>query len=43
MYNVIGITSFGKFCGLENTPGIYTKVADYAEWIERIVWPDAEQ
>ncbi|KAJ6638554.1 Serine protease snake [Pseudolycoriella hygida] len=38
MYLVIGITSFGKFCGFENSPGIYTRVASYVDWIEKIVW-----
>lgn len=38
MYRVVGITSFGKFCGFENSPGIYTRVASYIEWIEKIVW-----
>lgn len=35
---VIGITSFGITCG-SNTPGIYTRVSEYLEWIEDIVWP----
>ncbi|KAG4067840.1 hypothetical protein HA402_010526 [Bradysia odoriphaga] len=38
MYRVVGITSFGKFCGFENSPGIYTRVASYVDWIEKIVW-----
>uniref|UniRef100_A0A224XEI8 Putative trypsin-like serine protease n=1 Tax=Panstrongylus lignarius TaxID=156445 RepID=A0A224XEI8_9HEMI len=35
----IGITSFGRDCGLPNTPGVYTRVANYIPWIESIVWP----
>jgi len=31
-----GITSYGaKVCAQVNHPGIYTKVADYAKWIEK--------
>ncbi|XP_018324880.1 serine protease snake-like [Agrilus planipennis] len=39
MYNIIGITSVGKFCGFPNAPSIYTKAADYLGWIENMVWP----
>ncbi|KAJ8961845.1 hypothetical protein NQ318_021462 [Aromia moschata] len=43
MYDVVGITSFGKSCGLEkDLPGVYTRVSGYIEWIEGIVWPDEE-
>ncbi|CAK9824499.1 Serine protease snake [Anthophora retusa] len=38
MYNVIGVTSFGKLCG-SITPGVYTRVYNYISWIENIVWP----
>ncbi|KAM3955206.1 LOW QUALITY PROTEIN: serine protease 1 [Aphomia sociella] len=38
MYVVIGVTSFGKACGQAGEPGIYTRVAKYASWIESIVW-----
>ncbi|KAG8302694.1 hypothetical protein J6590_026897 [Homalodisca vitripennis] len=38
MYEVIGITSFGKLCGT-GLPAIYTRVSMYIEWIEDIVWP----
>lgn len=34
----IGITSFGKPCGF-NVPAVYTRVSEYIEWIEKIVWP----
>lgn len=39
MYAIIGITSFGKFCGFKNSPAVYTKVSYYVPWIESIVWP----
>ncbi|GJQ73806.1 hypothetical protein Trydic_g18746 [Trypoxylus dichotomus] len=35
---IIGITSFGKDCGL--VPSVYTKVLPYVLWIEGIVWPN---
>ncbi|XP_015380197.1 PREDICTED: venom protease-like isoform X1 [Diuraphis noxia] len=38
MYTQYGITSFGKFCGDKDTPGIYTRVANYIPWIEKIVF-----
>ncbi|CAH1723029.1 unnamed protein product [Aphis gossypii] len=38
MYTQYGITSFGKFCGDKNTPGVYTRVAKYISWIEKIVF-----
>ncbi|KAK9506532.1 hypothetical protein O3M35_008453 [Rhynocoris fuscipes] len=36
----IGITSFGKECGLPNSPGVYTKISPFVPWIESIVWPN---
>lgn len=35
---VVGIISFGVDCGY-NLPGVYTRVANYREWIESVVWP----
>ncbi len=34
-YIQAGITSYGDFCGLANSPGIYTRVSYYLDWIER--------
>lgn len=39
MYSIIGVTSFGKACGVATIPGVYTRVSNYVEWIESIVWP----
>ncbi|KAI4459992.1 eg:bacr7a4.3 protein-related [Holotrichia oblita] len=41
VYQVVGITSFGKKCTL--VPGVYTKVSNYIPWIENIVWPEVTQ
>ncbi|XP_014612384.1 PREDICTED: serine protease snake-like isoform X2 [Polistes canadensis] len=40
LYQVIGITSFGAGCAIENSPGVYTRVSYYLNWIEDIVWPE---
>ncbi|KAK5649718.1 hypothetical protein RI129_000747 [Pyrocoelia pectoralis] len=40
LFYVVGITSFGKGCGVINTPGVYTRVSNYINWIEDIVWPN---
>ncbi|KAJ8945606.1 hypothetical protein NQ314_009133 [Rhamnusium bicolor] len=37
-FYVIGITSFGKSCGQQNTPAVYTKVSEYVDWIEQNIW-----
>lgn len=39
-YTIVGITSFGKACGLSDSPGVYTRVSNYIKWIESIVWPN---
>ncbi|NP_001166061.1 serine protease 142 precursor [Nasonia vitripennis] len=39
MYDIIGVTSFGKLCG-SVAPGVYSRVYAYLAWIESIVWPN---
>ncbi|XP_075223924.1 serine protease snk-like [Lycorma delicatula] len=36
MQQIIGITSFGKYCG-SSSPAIYIKVASFISWIETII------
>ncbi|XP_062540091.1 serine protease snake-like [Armigeres subalbatus] len=38
LYRIVGVTSFGVSCGT-TVPGVYTKVAAFADWIEQTVWP----
>lgn len=38
LHYVIGITSFGRSCGVANSAGIYTRVSQYIDWIESVVW-----
>ncbi|XP_018562471.1 venom protease-like [Anoplophora glabripennis] len=38
VYSVVGIVSYGSYCG-GKIPGVYTKVSEYIDWIESIVWP----
>lgn len=38
MYSIIGIVSFGKLCGFADTPGVYTNVSSYLDWIEMNTW-----
>lgn len=40
LFQVIGITSFGEGCAFVDTPGVYTRVSHYLNWIEENVWPD---
>jgi secreted trypsin-like serine protease len=39
LFYIMGITSFGKKCGDEGLPAVYTRVSHYLDWIEGIVWP----
>ncbi|XP_077293962.1 serine protease snk-like isoform X2 [Arctopsyche grandis] len=41
LHVVLGVTSFGRFCGFKNSPGVYTRVSEYIEWIEESVWPES--
>lgn len=36
---VEGIVSFGRGCGLENWPAIYTRVASFEDWIRDTIEP----
>nr|APA33880.1 seminal fluid protein [Nilaparvata lugens] len=38
MYCIIGVTSFGLFCGFANSPAIYTRVSYFTPWIVENVW-----
>ena len=35
---VVGLTSLGAACG-GTTPSIYTKVSEYIDWIENVLFP----
>ncbi|CAH2987898.1 unnamed protein product [Chilo suppressalis] len=39
IFNIIGITSFGRKCAESGMPAIYTRVSSYVDWIESVVWP----
>ncbi|XP_063699975.1 serine protease snake-like [Culicoides brevitarsis] len=39
MYQIVGITSFGKGCGLQGQPAVYARVFEFVPWIESVVWP----
>ncbi|KAJ8921904.1 hypothetical protein NQ315_008537 [Exocentrus adspersus] len=38
VHDIIGVTSFGKACGLSKAPGIYTRVSSYIAWIESVAF-----
>ncbi|XP_061402922.1 serine protease snake-like, partial [Musca vetustissima] len=35
---VVGITAFGDECGFGKAPGVYTRVSEYIDWIESIIF-----
>jgi secreted trypsin-like serine protease len=41
VYYVVGLTSFSfPGCANANSPGVYTRVSGYIDWIESQVWPE---
>ncbi|CAM4988660.1 unnamed protein product, partial [Rotaria socialis] len=38
----VGIVSHGKGCALANSPGIYTRLSYYYDWMEEILKRDGE-
>lgn len=40
IYEVLGVVSFGPTpCGLEDIPGVYSKVSEYVRWIKSNIEP----
>ena len=37
LWVLVGITSYGRGCGLQNSAGVYTRLSRYIEWIRSIV------
>ncbi|KAK2720515.1 hypothetical protein QYM36_004408, partial [Artemia franciscana] len=40
MLRMVGLVSHGKGCARETSPGVYTKVASYRQWIDNIISKD---
>nr|AAR88077.1 serine protease [Armigeres subalbatus] len=36
---VMGVVSYGRQCGLENVPGVYTKISRFGDWILNHIEP----
>ena len=37
-YTLVGITSAGFGCGIDNQPGIYHSVQKTAKWIQNVIY-----
>ncbi|XP_026498173.2 serine protease snake-like [Vanessa tameamea] len=42
IYYLVGVTSFGVGCARANTPSVYVRISNLIDWIESIVWPNAQ-
>ncbi|XP_072938103.1 trypsin beta-like [Epargyreus clarus] len=40
MHTVVGVTSMGYSCAVQDMPAIYISVAEVLNWIEETVWPE---
>uniref|UniRef100_A0A2A4KAM6 Peptidase S1 domain-containing protein n=1 Tax=Heliothis virescens TaxID=7102 RepID=A0A2A4KAM6_HELVI len=40
LFHIIGVTSYGRDCGILGSAGMYTRVSHYVPWIESVVWPE---
>ena len=40
---MIGLVSWGRDCGVTRSPGVYTNIAYYVDWIEKITSQEAER
>lgn len=39
-YHLVGVTSFGMGCG--NGYGVYSRISEYLNWIESVVWKNSK-
>lgn len=40
VYGIVGVTSFGRGCGMSDHPGVYVRIYPYIQWIESIIWKE---
>ena len=36
-WSLVGIVSFGRGCGEQKAPGVYTRITSYLDWIKATV------